>query len=156
MKNLLIIRHAKAVTEGTDGDFNRPLKISGEDDAFGLAKKLAKKNITPQIIYSSPALRAKTTASIISNHNEIPLGDFIASIYEASDRDLLDVINSFSSAYDFIAITGHNPALSTVSTYLSSQYISLPTCGAVLIAFEVDDWKLISAATGKVTWMYEP
>lgn len=156
MKKLLIIRHAKAAEEGTDGDFSRPLKKSGEEDAHDLAKKLKKKAILPEIIYTSPALRAKTTASIVAEHNNIPLGEPIQAIYEASDRDLFSIINSFPNQYDFVGLTGHNPGLSMVSTYLSSAYHSLPTCGAVLIEFDLDDWAMVSAATGKVTWVYEP
>ena len=156
MKKLLIIRHAKATDEGPDGDFARPLKKSGKDDAQRLAVTLKDNDLIPQIIYTSPALRAKTTADIIGKLNDISLGNPIDSVYEASDSTLLSVINNFPDEFDFIALTGHNPGLSIISTYLSLEYHSLPTCGAVLIIFEFDDWALISAATGKVEWVYEP
>ena len=156
MKHLLIIRHAKAANEGSGGDFFRPLKNSGEKNALDLAKTLNQKSIKPQIIYSSPALRAKTTATIIAEYNGFTLGNPIPNVYEATDQTLLAIINGFSNEFDFIGLTGHNPGLSTISTYLSSSYQSLTTCGAILLEFDIDDWKLISADTATVSWIYEP
>jgi phosphohistidine phosphatase len=156
MKKLLLIRHAKAAHETNSGDFARPLKHSGEKDALELAKRLKTANLIPQMVYSSPALRAKTTASIITEHLEIAEPSYIEAIYEASDPTLLRIINQLPDQYNFIALAGHNPGLSTIATYLTGKYCSLPTSGAVLISFDADSWSLISAVTGDISWLNEP
>lgn len=156
MKKLLIIRHAKAAHETEKGDFERPLKHSGEKDAAALGKKLKKADITPQIIYSSPALRAKTTANIISDELDLAKPEFVEGIYEASEKTLANMVTQISDQYDFAALTGHNPGLSYLITYLTGEYCNLHTCAAALLSFEIDAWGLISSNTGKIAWYYEP
>ncbi|OKS85477.1 SixA phosphatase family protein [Mucilaginibacter polytrichastri] len=156
MKKLLLIRHAKAAHETNTGDFARPLKHSGEKDALELAKRLVSKDMVPQTVFSSPALRAKTTASIITEHLKLHEASYIEAVYEASDPTLLQIINQLPDQFDFIALTGHNPGLSTITTYLTGKYCSLPTSGAVLINFDTESWGLISAVTGDISWVSDP
>ncbi|MCK5293309.1 MAG: histidine phosphatase family protein, partial [Arcobacteraceae bacterium] len=67
-KKLYIIRHAKSSWKDfTLDDFDRPLNKRGRLNAPFMGKILKGKNIIPDIILSSPALRAKTTAKIIAN-----------------------------------------------------------------------------------------
>jgi phosphohistidine phosphatase len=156
MKKLLLIRHAKASHETNTGDFARPLKHSGEKDALELAKKIKSADLIPQKVFSSPALRAKTTALIITEHLELPEATYIEAVYEAYDPVLLKVINTLPNEYDFIALAGHNPGLSSITTYLTGKYCSLPTCGAVLISFDIESWALASTDTGDINWQHEP
>ena len=63
MKKLYLIRHAKSSWKDiTLDDFDRPLNKRGKTDAPFMAQKLKDKNIYPDIIISSPAKRAKSTA----------------------------------------------------------------------------------------------
>jgi len=156
MKKLLLIRHAKASHETNTGDFERPLKHSGEKDALDLAKRLKAADLIPQQVYSSPALRAKTTAGIITVYLGLPEASYNEAIYEAYDPMLLKIITSLPDEFDFIALTGHNPGFSSITTYLTGKYCSLPTCGAVLVNFEIDSWKEASSGTGDITWISEP
>lgn len=156
MKKLLLIRHAKASHETDTGDFARPLKHSGETDALELAKRLQAADLIPQQVYSSPALRAKTTAGIVTIYLGLPEASYNEAIYEAYDPTLLKIINALPDEYDFIALTGHNPGFSSITTYLTGKYCNLPTCGAVLIDFEIDSWKEASSGTGNINWVSEP
>lgn len=156
MKKLLLVRHAKASHETNTSDFARPLKQSGEKDALELAKRLKAADLIPQQVYSSHALRAKTTAGIITHYLGLPEATYNEAIYEACDPTLLKIINMLPDEHDFIALTGHNPAFSNVTTYLTGKYCSLPTCGAVLINFETDSWREVSAETGQISWQNQP
>jgi phosphohistidine phosphatase len=156
MKKLLLIRHAKASHETDTGDFARPLKHSGEKDALELAKRLKAADLIPQQVYSSPALRAKTTAGIVTAYLGLPEATYNDAIYEAYDPTLLKIINTLPDEFDLIALTGHNPGFSSITTYLTGKYCNLPTCGAVLIIFEIDSWKEISSGTGDISWLSEP
>ena len=68
IKKLYIIRHAKSDwSDDTLKDFDRPLNKRGLKNAPFMGSLLKNKNINPDLILSSPALRAITTAEIIAN-----------------------------------------------------------------------------------------
>ncbi|TKC65500.1 histidine phosphatase family protein [Pedobacter hiemivivus] len=154
MKQLLLVRHGKSEWGNAHlADFDRPLNPRGHRNAPEMAARLLQKNLVPQQLVSSPALRAITTAKHFAQAwkksteqiKEDP------SIYEANVKTLLKVINNFKNKHDYIAVFGHNPGFTDLVNYLSDADIyNIPTCGTVLIEFEVDDWALVSHHTGKL------
>lgn len=63
MKTLVLVRHAKSSWDNPDwSDFERPLNKRGNRDAPFMAEVLKSKNIIPDFMISSPAIRAKSTA----------------------------------------------------------------------------------------------
>ena len=67
MKTLLLIRHAKSSWDDPAlPDKDRPLNDRGRRDAPKMGKRLAKRGVKPDLILSSPALRALRTAEIIA------------------------------------------------------------------------------------------
>lgn len=158
-KKLLIVRHAKS-DWGNAGlkDFDRPLNTRGEKDAPEMAKRLIDKEIKPDYIISSPALRAITTCNIIAE--ELGLKENInlePKIYEATSKTLLELINNFDNDYDLVALFGHNNGITDLSIYLSDADIfDIPTCGMILIEFPFDEWKMISKSTGEVLFYDYP
>ena len=63
MKTVCFIRHAKSSWDQAGlSDIDRPLNIRGKTTAPIMAKILADKDITPDLIISSPAKRARQTA----------------------------------------------------------------------------------------------
>ena len=152
-KELIIIRHAKS-DWGNVGlsDFDRPLNKRGKSNAPEMAGRLVKQKIVPQLIVSSPALRALTTAKFFADTWQIPLKSIQLepSIYEASVKTLLSVVNNLDNQYDVIALFGHNPGLTDLANYFGGYIDNMPTCSVVYLEFPFDDWKMISADTGKV------
>ena len=158
MKKLLLVRHAKSDWEDLSlSDFDRPLNSRGNKAAPEMAKRLVKRGIIPEHLVSSPALRAFSTAKYFAEAFDIKKKDIQleAKIYEAPVSTLLEVVNGLDNQYNFIALFGHNPGITMLSTILSdSDIYNLPTCGMVLIEFPFDDWKMISAGTGDLK-MYD-
>ena len=67
MKTLFLIRHAKSSWDDTAlPDKDRPLDDRGRRDAPKMGKRLAKRDVKPDLILSSPARRALTTAEVIA------------------------------------------------------------------------------------------
>jgi len=63
MKTLLLIRHAKSSRDDIAlPDKDRPLDERGKRDAPKMGERLAKRDVKPDLILSSPARRALTTA----------------------------------------------------------------------------------------------
>ena len=151
MKTLVLIRHAKAennLKETTD--FDRPLTTSGKQEAVKMAELLKKSGTATPFFISSPALRALTTANIFSStfNTETPQTD--ETIYEAEVEALLAVINSINNQNQTAALVGHNPGISNLLYYLTGKMTTMPTCAFAIIEFETDNWKEISAGTGKL------
>ncbi|HWD87560.1 MAG TPA: histidine phosphatase family protein [Mucilaginibacter sp.] len=156
MKNLLLIRHAKAVHDNAYKDFERPLTDRGIKDAQFMAEKLLEEKIVPRILVTSPALRTLSTADIFAEFLSLSRPKEDVSIYEASRITLLGVINGFDDEYDFIGLVGHNPTVEGLSEYLTKIPLGFPTCGVALIEFPVDNWKMVSGGTGTLKWHASP
>lgn len=153
MKQLIIVRHAKSDWGNPDlRDFDRPLNKRGKTNAPEMAHRLVKKQIKPELIVSSTALRALTTAKFFADTWQMPLADIQEqpNIYEASVNTLLKVINNFDNKYNMIAMFGHNPGLTDLVYYLDGHIYEMPTCSVVILEFPFDDWAMISEGTAKV------
>ena len=155
MKQLLIVRHSKSDRNDLSlKDFDRPLNDRGHKNAQEMATRLFKQNIIPQILVSSSALRALTTANYFAdkftiNHSAVIKNE---DIYEASSSKLLKIINGFDNKANLIGFFGHNPGFSELAFRLSNNSIldNLPTTGIALIEFPFDKWNLVSYGTGKL------
>lgn len=152
MKQLLLVRHAKSDWNNSElSDFERPLNKRGERDAPEMAARMLDKHIIPQAIISSPALRAITTAKYFADTFNIDESLIIKEeqIYEASSNTLLNIVNQTDNKYNFVALFGHNPGLTTLAIALcDTQVYDIPTCGLILIEFPFEDWKMVSKDTG--------
>jgi len=146
MKKLFIIRHAKSDwSDLTLRDFARPLNKRGFKNAPFMGKQLKKLEVNPDLIISSPALRAITTAKLISKEinytKEIQTDE---NIYEASLHALLDILNKLDDKNEQVFLVGHNPSLSFLVETLSGLDTDIPTCAVVQIDFDTDTWENIS------------
>jgi phosphohistidine phosphatase len=152
-KQLLLIRHAKSDWNNLLlSDFERPLNERGLKNAPEMANRLLEKQLIPQHLISSPALRALTTTKIFATELKIEHSEIILreEMYHASTLTLLELVNSIDDKYDFVAIFGHNSGLSDFANYLCDEVAyNLPTCGIVLLKFPFEQWKMLSKNTGE-------
>lgn len=152
-KELIIVRHAKSDWGNLDlKDFDRPLNKRGHKTAPEMASRLVNQDIVPELIVSSPALRAFTTAKYFAEAWKISENDILqeSSIYEASRSTLLNMINEFDESFNKIALFGHNPGLTDLINYLDGHIYEMPTCGVCYMQFPFEKWAEISEATAKV------
>ena len=160
MKQLILIRHAKSDwNDPAQKDFYRPLNNRGHMNAPEMAQRLVKRGIIPQLIVSSPAMRAQTTAKYFAEALGIKKSEIQKEqvIYEASPSSLLKVINQLDNRHNLVALFGHNPGLTTIAVNLCGADIyNIPTCGMVLIEFPFDSWEMISNGTGEMIFFDYP
>ena len=146
MKKLYIIRHAKSSWKDfTLDDFDRPLNKRGKLNAPYMGKKLKQKNIFPDMIISSPALRAKLTAKSIAK--EISFTKkmvFKEDIYEASVGTLKQIITQLNDTNNTVFLFGHNPSLNMLAQSYVDFDENIPTCGIVEVEFNCTKWKDIN------------
>ena len=136
-KTLYIARHAKSSwDDATLSDFERTLNKRGKRDAPCMAELLKDKGIKPELILSSPAMRAKTTAKY---YHEVLGGELRLDerIYEASLMSLIYLVQESLEKVDSLMIVGHNPGLTALNDRLTNKSIyNIPTAAVVGIEFE--------------------
>lgn len=143
MKTLTIIRHAKSSWDDASlSDIDRPLNDRGNRTAPKMAKIIHKIISHTDLIISSPALRAKSTAFYFAdefkiNREEIKLDK---QIYAASVADLIKCISNVDSKFNNVLLFGHNPELTMLVNRLGAEIDNIPTCGAVGFNILSNDW----------------
>jgi len=122
IRDLFIVRHAKSDwSQAVSRDFDRPLTKRGEKDAPLIAKWLYDQNLSPDLLISSPAQRAKQTADAIIKQLQIPQQNisFDKRLYLASTEILLDVLSELNNDLLSVMLIGHNPGLENLIIHLS-------------------------------------
>ncbi len=154
MKLLTVIRHAKSSWKqpGME-DFARPLNGRGKRDAVAMGQRLAAAGFQPDVIVSSPAKRARSTAVRIGKEIGIPKAAIVyeEDIYHATSDRLLLIVRKLDDSLDQVALVGHNPGFSELSGLLSREYIGdMPTCSVVRLQLAVSSWQEVARKCGNL------
>jgi phosphohistidine phosphatase len=149
MKQLIIVRHGKSDWSYPElADIERPLKTRGVNDGHKMGEVLKSRGIYPDVMISSPANRAYSTAQIIASVLEYHPDKLIQdeAIYHAGVRELIKIIKKFNNSWASVMIYGHNPGFTDLANHFCSDYIeNVPTTGIVILNFRVDDWRAVDA-----------
>lgn len=153
-KTLFLVRHAKSSWDDVAlDDKDRPLNERGKEEAPRMGKHLAGYDVKPDLITSSPAVRALKTAEKIAKELGFKKSDVVVDegLYTFDGGSLTDVIKGFDDKYRSVMMVGHNPAITSFANELSGVGIdNIPTCGVVLLEFDARKWKDIEKGSGKL------
>ena len=144
MKNLILVRHAKSSWEYDVIDHQRPLKARGVNDAHIVSEKFINSDLNIDLILSSDAMRAKTTAEIFFSNFKTPQNNFKLNhdLYDFSGENLVKTIKQCDDSIENLMIFGHNYALTNfVNTYGDRYIENVPTSGLVHIEFQIESWQ---------------
>jgi len=121
---IYLIRHSNAVDPGTPGyedDSTRPLTEKGRDKMKDIASALKGLDLQPDIIVSSPYVRAQQTAEILAKvlkyKKELAFSDALVPMGNADN--IIGEINE-KYAVDELVLVGHEPCLSTLISTLTA------------------------------------
>ena len=162
MNTLTIVRHAKSSWETSVADHDRPLNDRGMSAAPRVGSAIAEKGKIPDIIISSTALRAATTAKLIAK--EISVEDahlhYDEQLYLASIRDYEEVISRLNEedGTDHVMIVSHNPGSHELCYYLTGDdsIDRFITCAVARIDLNIEFWGQIGERTGKLIEFFTP
>jgi len=149
LKKLFLLRHAKSSwKERGLRDFDRPLNSRGRKDAPIMGERLNNRGVQLDLIISSPAKRAITTARIIAdkiNYSSEKIRE-VQSIYGASVEEMIQLLAKVENKVDCLMLVGHNPTFTMLAEALSKQHFgNIPTCGIVEMTFNYESWDYSSA-----------
>lgn len=150
MKTLYLVRHAKSSWEHDVIDHQRPLKTRGVKDCKLVSEKVKTEIIPPQKIISSDAARALSTAGYFKKALGIGDIDFSTNhdLYDFGGQNVMLIIKELDDSWDRVMLVGHNHAFTSIANMLGNKYIdNVPTCGFIMIEFNIDNWKKIKTGT---------
>jgi phosphohistidine phosphatase len=121
-RQLLLLRHAKAVIGEGMEDFDRPLAPRGEQAAHAMGRYMAAHDLAPDLVLCSPARRTSQTWEIAAR--ELPPAEvhLVEALYDFGNGEaLLEVIRQQGAAARRLLLVTHNPA---------TQHLALALAGS--------------------------
>lgn len=116
-----------------------------------MANIFAERNVQVDLLFSSTAIRAKTTAEFfIKELNLSPSKvNFTKEIYNSGITFVRETLPLLNDKVNTVMFFGHNPDFSSLVKYYSAANIgALPSCGIAIINFEIDTWNSIDEFNG--------
>lgn len=153
-KVLYLVRHAKSSWADMNmSDFDRPLNKRGFRNAPEMGKRLRKRQVYPDLLLSSPAQRARSTAEIIAAEIGMPGTSIIYDnrIYDASCFELVQIVQGIKERHASAMLFGHNPSMEELVNLLSNIRIErMPTCAVATFELDVSTWEEAGKHTGRL------
>ena len=158
MKTLFVLRHAKSSWEDRElADFDRPLNARGRDAAPFMGEVMKGYEFEPEIILSSPAVRARETARLVKESAGLKASiKFHERIYEASPQALQQVASSIDDSFASAMMVGHNPGMEGFVRLLTGKVESMTTATLAIIDLDIAGWEQIDNMTGKLRQIIRP
>ena len=154
----MVLRHGKALRgpEYPD-DRSRPLAPRGSKAARAIGKLLREDGPVPELVVTSPALRAvETTSLLVAELGDTPVQQE-PDVYAASPEELLHVIVNLPGDVTRVLLVGHNPGLEELVAELTGRTeVLLKTCSLALIKLHGDSWKQAVAKRGNLQDVINP
>lgn len=161
MKTLLILRHAKSSHDDASlDDHDRPLAKRGRKDSKKIARLIDDKEMWPQLILSSTAERAASTAKRVvkkSKRDEFP-GEiqYHRDLYLAEPEEYVEVVKRLAGKADSVMVVGHNPGMEDLIEFLAGEWHPFPTAALARIELSIDDWSDLAHGTGELAGFWRP
>lgn len=148
MPTLVLVRHAKSDWgDPSLDDHDRPLNDRGRRDAPVMAERLAASGASPDLLVTSTALRAQTTAGFFAQALGLdPIAE--PALHAAPPREILRVVaeKAHDASARSVVVVAHNPGLSMLAGSFAAEIAHLPTCAVARFTWPDDvPWDAIDA-----------
>src|SRR6478672_2955749 len=152
MKRLYVMRHAKSSWDNPSlADFDRPLNERGLETAPMMGRLIRTRGYIPDVVISSPAKRAKKTATLATEAAGITSSImFDERIYEANPQTLIKVLSGIGDEAQSAMVVGHNPGMEGLIRSLTGEATAMPTAAFAVIDLDIEKWSDIDYQTGKL------
>ncbi|MFK8017235.1 MAG: histidine phosphatase family protein [Gammaproteobacteria bacterium] len=153
MKTLLLMRHAKSSWDDeTLSDQQRPLNDRGRRDIPKMGDRLSERRVLPDMIMSSPAERARHTATIIAPYVKMPASRVVITpeLYMANADVFLSLMQLCDENVDTLMMVSHNPGITQFASTLTDAPIDhMPTAAIFICQFDVKAWHQVNIGMGQ-------
>jgi phosphohistidine phosphatase len=158
VKTLFLLRHAKSSRKDQSlPDFERPLNRRGKDAAERIGRYLQREVIVPELVLSSPAVRARETIERVAKAAKwVPEVRFDQRIYEAGGLRLLEVVSQIENERKTALLVGHNPGIEELLMLLAGESMKVPTAALLKLELKSSKWATAADKRAKVAWRIKP
>ena len=161
MKTLYIVRHAKSSWKYKSfSDFERPLRKKGVEDLRTIIEVLKEKNVRPDFLITSPAVRAIQTAVLLSQGLEMPPESIVIKnvIYSGTHEQYLGCISELPQKNHSVILVGHHPAVAdTINSLLGEELLCAATSSVHAIQWdEAKSWIKCITKPGQLLFAIKP
>ncbi len=158
MKTLFLLRHAKSSWKDESlPDFERPLNRRGKQAAERIGRYLKHEEIVPELVLSSPALRARETIERVAKAAKwTPEVLFDQRIYEAGGLRLLEVVSQIENERKTALLVGHNPGIEELLMLLTGESKKVPTGALMQIDLKTSKWSTAADKRARLAWLIKP
>ncbi len=151
------MRHAKSDWNADYGaDHERPLNERGVRSARIMGRVLADGGLVPDLIMTSTAVRARSTAALASEAGD--WGSEIQLERSLYDSGIEAATQAVAAAPDVprLMLVGHQPTWSVLVTALTGERVEMKTATVTAIDFEIETWGDVAMARGRIVAVYQP
>ncbi len=156
MATLAVLRHAKSDWDAAYGsDRDRPLNSRGMRSARLMGRMLKAEELVPDLILSSPAVRARTTAAVAMEsgtwHSQLLIDE---RLYSGGVEGTVSAVRELGEVGSLMVV-GHQPTWSQLVATLTGQHADMKTATVALIALD-GPWSALGPGTGALVNVIQP
>lgn len=123
-----------------------------------MGQLIREQGLTPDLILSSTAVRARHTAELVAEacgcEGEIQL---TRDLYLAEPEGYVETLNVFAKEEAIVMVVGHNPGIEDLASTLTNESISMTTANLVQVSLPIENWKDLRENTqGKLVHLWRP
>jgi phosphohistidine phosphatase len=162
IRQLVLVRHAKAEDPRGQADHDRRLTSQGQADAAALGIWPREHGIRPDEVLCSTSARTRETWAAAVNAAAIgALTEHDPAIYNASIDTLLDRLRLVPDTAHTVVLVGHAPGIPGLAAVLTqaldgsiaSELHEYPTCTATVIRLELP-WADLAPGAGELVQVH--
>lgn len=157
--DLQLLRHAKSDwAAGAQSDHDRPLAPRGVAAAEAVGRWLAERELLPELVVASTAVRAAETARLVLRAAGCRAQLRQAgSFYESDVSTMLEAVRALDDASARVMLVGHEPVWSALASFLTGGgKVRMPTAAVAGIRFELGSWRDVDGGTGELRFLVTP
>ncbi|GAA4422738.1 histidine phosphatase family protein [Georgenia halophila] len=162
-RTLVLLRHAKAESEGDLGDAKRPLSTRGRRQAGAVGTQLATEVGPIDLAIVSSALRTTETYRLLGEQLAVRSHEVREEVYAGGPRDVLDLLRGTAPEVGSVLVIGHEPTMSGTAYLLHDERdelakqvsMGIPTASACILQVP-HGWADLDRAGAHLTRILRP
>jgi phosphohistidine phosphatase len=157
MSTLLLMRHGKSDWNTAAGsDHDRPLAPRGVRSARLMGRMLTNLGLAPELVISSTAMRARTTAHLAREAGRWDVDVKLErGFYGGSPSDVLRLVADAAPPITRLMLVGHEPTWSGLVGMLTGEWVAVKT-GTVAVIEVPAPWSSLPDAAGELMAIHHP
>lgn len=123
-----------------------------------MGRLLRDEDLTPQMIVSSSAKRAVTTAKLVAESCDYEDDILVTrNLYHGAPEDYVAILQEVGGEKDMILVVGHNPGMEELVDELTGEDPVMSTAALAQVSLPIGSWAQLSLeTTGKLENLWRP